>query len=404
MTPRRVAITGLGAVSGFGLNVAALWDGMREARSSIRPIHNISTEGLTNKIASEVDGFVTAEHFANKQSAMLDRVSQIAVVSAREAMAQAGLGAEDVKTLGRRIGVIYGASPGQITLDDGYKALYADQVKRLHPFSLPRIMPAGPACAISIDLGARGVCFGTASACATATHAIGLGFDMIRSGRLDVSVGGGSDASIIFGYIKCWEALRLLTPDTSRPFSRDRSGIVLGEGAASVVLESWDHAVARGATILGEMVGFGMTADAMDMVAPDAESAAAAMLAAIEDAELSPGDIGYVNAHGTGTRTNDKTEVAALRQVFGGNPPPISSLKSQVGHTLNASGGMETVATALALRHQIMPATISFREPDPECEIDCVPNEVRPASFEYAMTNSLGFGGLNAILVLRRAV
>jgi nodulation protein E len=152
------------------------------------------------------------------------------------------------------------------------------------------------------------------------------------------------------------------------------------------------------------MVGFGMTADAMDMVAPDAESAAAAMLAAIEDAELSPGDIGYVNAHGTGTRTNDKTEVAALRQVFGGNPPPISSLKSQVGHTLNASGGMETVATALALRHQIMPATISFREPDPECEIDCVPNEVRPASFEYAMTNSLGFGGLNAILVLRRAV
>jgi nodulation protein E len=399
---RRVAITGLGAVSGFGMNVSALWDGMREGRCSIREIHNISTEGLTNKIASEVDGYVQADHFTSKQSAMLDKVSQLAVVSAREAMAQAELSADDVKAAGRRIGVIHGASPGQITLDDGYRALFVDHVRRLHPFSLPRIMGAGPSAAISIDLGARGPCFGTASACSTASHAIGLGFDMIRAGRLDIALGGGADASLVFGYIKCWEALRLLSPDTARPFSRDRTGIVLGEGAATVVMEEWEHARARGATILAEVLGFGMGSDAVDMVAPDAESAAAAMLDAIHDAGLTPQDIGYVNAHGTGTRINDRTEVAALHQVFGSAVPPTSSLKSQTGHTLNASGGMETVATVLALRGQLMPPTLGFREFDPECDIDCVPNEPRPAHFEFAMSNSLGFGGLNAIIVLRR--
>jgi nodulation protein E len=399
---RRVAITGIGAVSAFGMTAAALWDGMREGRCAIREIHNIPTEGLTNKIAAEVDGYVQADHFTSKQCAMLDKVSQIAVVSAREAMAQAGLSADDVKAAGRRIGVIHGASPGQITLDEGYKALYAENVRRLHPFSLPRIMGAGPSAAISIDLGAHGPCFGTASACSTASHAIGLGFDMIRAGRLDVAVAGGADSSIVFGYVKCWEALRLLAPDAARPFSRDRTGIVLGEGAATVVMEAWDHAQARGATILAEVLGFGMASDAVDMVAPDPESAAAAMLDAIADAGLVPADIGYVNAHGTGTRINDRAEVAALHRVFGSAVPPTSSLKSQTGHTLNAAGGMETVATVLALRGQLMPATLGFREFDPECDIDCVPNAPREAHFEFAMSNSLGFGGLNAILILRR--
>ena len=403
MSPRRVVITGMGAISGFGMTTEDLWIGIRDGLSAIRPIHNISTEGLSNKIAAEVDGYVQDEHFTSKQCAMLDRVSQLAVVSARQAMAQAGLTNADVVAAGRRIGVIHGASPGQVTLDDGYRALYEQHVRRLHPFTLPRIMGAGPCAAISIDIGARGPCFGTASACATASHAIGLGMDMIRSGRLDIALGGGADASVVFGYVKCWEALRLLATDTSRPFSRDRTGIVLGEGAATIVMESLEHAQARGATILAELVGFGMTSDAVDMVAPDVASAAAAMQDAIEDAGLTTADIGYISAHGTGTRMNDRTEVAALHAVFADAVPPTSSLKSQTGHTLNAAGGMEAIATVLALQNQLMPATLGFREFDPECDIDCIANTPRPAAFEYAMSNSLGFGGLNAVLVFKRA-
>ena len=403
MTQRRVAITGVGALCGLGLDAAALWDGILAARSAIRPIHTIPTERLTVRVASEIDGFDPLAHFEPRQLAMLERVSQISVVAGREAVTQAGLSAADIDGYGYRAGVIHAASPGQITTEECYQAFYGQNLQRVHPFSLPRIMGCGPASALSIEFAAHGACFGTASACASSTHAIGLGFDMVRAGRLDVCLVGGSDASLAPGYIKCWEALRVLSPDTARPFSRDRSGLVLGEAGTVLVLEEWEHARGRGAVILAEIVGFGMTADAKDMTAPDAGSAAAAMRQAIEDGGLSASDIGYVNAHGTGTRLNDKTETAALKMVFGAAPPPTSSLKSQIGHCLNAAGGVETIATVLALRAQIMPATISYREPDPECDIDCVANAIRPARFEYALCNSFGFGGLNAVLALRRA-
>lgn len=397
---RRVAITGLGAVSGFGIGAAALWDGIASAGCAIRPISNMP-HGQVDRVGAEIAGYDPDAHFAPRGTALLDRVSQIAVVAAREAVAQAVLSRDDFAILGRRAGVIYGASPGQVTLDVGYLELYAKQARRLHPLTVPKILPAGPAAAISIEFGAHGPCFGTASACATSTHSIGLGFDMIRLGRLDVCLAGGADASIVYGYVRAWEALRLLATDTARPFSRDRTGIVLGEGAATVVLEDWDHAKARGATILAEVLGFGMTADGVDMVAPDARSAANAMQDAIDDAGLTPADIGYINAHGTATRVNDRTEVQALRYVFGATPPPTSSLKSQTGHTLNAAGGIETIATVLALQAQLLPATINYREPDPECDIDCVANTPRPAQFSYALMNSFGFGGLNAVLALR---
>jgi nodulation protein E len=400
-TKRRVAITGMGAVSGFGIGVAVLWDGIQQMRCAIRPIENIATEGLTNRIAAELTGYIESDHFDRRQSSLLDSVGQIAVVSAREAASQAALTIDDIKAMGRRAGVIYGASPGLVTLNDGFRQLQNPHA-RLHPFSVAKISAAGPACAISIDRGARGACFGIASACATATHAIGVAFDMIRAGALDICFSGGADASIVFGPMKTWEALRLLSSDTVRPFSRDRSGLVLGEGAATLILEEWTHAQSRGVPILGEVVGFGMTADAADMIAPETESVATAMRQALEDAELSPADIGYISAHGTGTRLNDKTETAALKHVFGASPPPASSLKSQVGHTLNAAGGLEAVATTLALHAQLMPATINFREPDPECDIDCVANAVRSAQFDYALSNSFGFGGLNAVLALRR--
>ena len=398
---RRVVVTGVGAVSGFGLGAAPLWQGIMNAASAVRPIAGMPS-GHIDRLAGEICGYEEDAHFARGQANMLDKVSKIAVVSARQAAVSAGLGRPEFAAAGRRAGVIYGASPGQETLDNGYLDLYGKQVRRLHPFTVPRILPAGPSAAISIEFGARGPCFGTASACATSTHAIGLGFDMIRAGRIDICAAGGADASVVYGYVRAWEALRLLANDLPRPFSRDRTGIVLGEGAATVILEDRESAVARGARILAEIHGFGMSADAIDMVAPDATSAAAAIQDAMDDAGLTAADIGYVNAHGTGTRMNDRTEVEALKLVFGSEIPPTSSLKSQLGHTLNAAGAMETVATILALQNQMLPATINYRELDPECDIDCVANIPRAARFDFALMNSLGFGGLNAVLVIGR--
>jgi nodulation protein E len=403
MSRRRVAITGIGQVSGLGMGVPAMLDGLRTARSAVRPIHNISLDRLLTKQASEIDSYDEAVHFPNRSAGMYDRVTQLTIVAGREAMAGAGLTKEDATALGFRIGVTHAASPGQVTIEESYLSFYGkDGSGRMHPFATPKVMGAGPAAGLTVEFGIHGPAFGTASACSSSNHAIGMACDMIRAGRLDVCLTGGADASLVPGYFKAWEALRVLTYDAARPFSKDRTGIVLGEAATVLVLEEWDHARARGATILAELLGWGTTSDAGNMTAPDADYAAAAMRLAIEDAGLTPADIGYINAHGTGTRLNDKTETAAMKQVFGGNVPPVSSLKSQTGHTLNASGGMETIACVLALREQLMPATINFREPDPECDIDCIPNQPRAATFEYAMNDSFGFGGLNAVLVLRR--
>ena len=289
--------------------------------------------------------------------------------------------------------------------DSSYKALYGENAKRLHPMTVPRIMPNAPASHISMEFGLRGPCFATASACASSSHAIGLAFQMIRSGMMDLAVTGGSDASIVVGFMKAWDALRVLSPDGCRPFSKDRGGLVIGEGAAILVLEEWDRARARGAEIHGEIVGFGMSADAGELTAPDADGAARAMQAALDDAGLSPAAVEYVNAHGTGTRLNDKTEVLALRKVFGTHLDrlPVSSTKSMHGHCLNAGGAVEAAITCLALRHGVLPPTIGFREPDPDCAVDCVPNASRAASIEVAMSNSFAFGGINAVLLMRRA-
>jgi nodulation protein E len=254
-----------------------------------------------------------------------------------------------------------------------------------------------------MEFGLRGPCFAIASACASATHAIGLAFQMIRSGQMDLAVTGGADAPISVGYMKAWESLRVLSADGCRPFSADRSGLVLGEGAGVLVLEDFATAKARGATIHAELLGFGMGADAGDLIAPDAAGAAAAMQAALDDADLAPADIGYINAHGTGTKLNDRTEVAAIRAVFGASPPPVSSTKSMIGHCLCGGGGLEAIATVLALRDGILPPTMGFRRADPECDIDCIPNMARPAHVTAALSNSFAFGGLNAVLAIGRA-
>jgi len=397
---RRVAVTGLGAICAVGGDVPATWSALLAGQSGIGPIAGIATNRLSASIAAEIAGFDGAAHFDSRRLPLLDRSAQFALVAAREAMRQADLAPDPVQAARR--GAIMAATIGQSSLDAGYLALYGEGASRVHPFTVPRVMPNAPASHLSIEFGLRGPCYAVASACASGNHAIALAADTIRAGRAEVILAGGADASIVVGVLKCWEALRVLSTDTCRPFSRDRSGLVLGEGAAVLVLEDWDHAQRRGATILAEVAGSGMSADAADITAPDIGGASAAMQGALDDAGLDAAEIGYVNAHGTGTRLNDRIESAALRRVFG-RPPPISSSKSMIGHCLSAGGALEAVATIMALRDGVLPPTAGFRETDPECEVDCVPNVARAVPIQAALSNSFAFGGLNAVLAFRKA-
>ena len=398
---RRVAITGLGAISAIGHDIPTIWSGILRGNCGIAPITAIPTERLAVKIAAEVKDFDPARHFDARRLAMLDRVSQLALVAAREAMP----GLDACNWAAERTGVVIGASLGQQTLDAAYESFHQEQAKRLHPMTVPRSMPSAAASQVSMEFGVRGPCFAIASACASSGHAVGLAFHMVRAGMLDLAITGGSDASIQVGFLKAWESLRVLSPDACRPFSMDRSGLVIGEGAAVLLLEPLDSARARGAVIHAEVVGFGMSADAADLTAPRAAGAAQAMRAALDDAGLPAESVDYVNAHGTGTRLNDKTEVEALGMVFGDHLArmPVTSSKSMFGHCLNAGGALELAVTALALREGVLPPTVGYRAADPDCAIDCVPNQSRPAVLNVAMSNSFAFGGLNATLVLARA-
>ena len=397
---RRVVVTGMGALCATGHDVPSFLTSVRAGWSGIAPISNIPTERLSARIAAEIHGFDPAAHFPAKQLPLLDRVAQLAVVAGREAIGQAGLRREEVVDAA----VILGAGIGLETFDSAYEQLYGRGAPRVHPFTVPRIMPNGAASHVSMAFGTQGPCFAVASACAAANHAIGQAAHMIRSGMVEIAITGGSDASITVGFMKGWEALRVLAPDTCRPFSRDRAGLVIGEGAGILVLESEAHAAARGAAPLMEIAGFGMSSDGVDITAPDIGGTTRAMRAALADAGCAPEQVGYVNAHGTGTRLNDRTEVAALHRVFGAALAsiPVSSTKSMIGHCMTAGGALELIATSLALRDGILPPTAGFTEPDPDCDVDCVPNAARAAAVSVAMSNGFAFGGLNAVLVARR--
>ena len=289
-------------------------------------------------------------------------------------------------------------------ITDNFRRIYRDNASRVFPLTIPKLMVNAPASQISMHCGLRGPAFAVASACASATHAIGQAFHMIRAGQVTCAVTGGTEACITFGTLRGWEAMRVMAPDACRPFSRDRAGMVLGEGAAIVVIESLDHARNRGAEILGEIVGFGMSADARDLTSPDQGGMARALEGTLADARLAPGDIQYINAHGTGTAANDVTETRALRQVFGAHAEKvaISSTKSMVGHALGAAGALELVATIMAVREGVAPPTIGYLGPDPDCDLDYVPNEARPMRIDAALSNSFAFGGLNAVLAVRK--
>jgi nodulation protein E len=399
----RVVVTGWGVVSSIGQTAPSYWTNLRAGVCGIAEASLVPPEQLNCKAVAEVKGFDPRLYFDDRQTAMLDRVAQFAVVAAREAIAQAGI--SFTNGLSERTATIIGTGAGgQSTQDENYRRLYGEGAKRLHPLTIPKLMVNAPASQVSMHCGLRGPAFAVASACASATHAIGLAFQQVRSGAVPCAVTGGAEASITLGTMKGWEAMRITAPDTCRPFSRDRKGLVIGEGAAVVVLETLEHAQARGAPVLGEIVGFGMSSDAGDLTSPDEGGMVRAIEAALSDAEFVPADIQYVNAHGTGTATNDEVETKALRRAFGRQTERlvISSNKSMVGHALGAAGALELVATLMSMREGIVLPTINYLGPDPACDIDCVPNEARRMDVGAALSNSFAFGGLNAVLAVRR--
>lgn len=401
----RVVVTGCGVVSPIGQTTSSYWQNLKAGVSGIgAPTLIPAPDQINQKAVAEVREFKAADHFEERQISTLDRVSQFAVVAAREAIAQSGLTFDG--ELSERTAAILGTGAGGMqTQDDSFKRLYRDNMTRVFPLTIPKLMVNAPASQVSMHCGLRGPSFAVASACASATHAIGLAYQMVKSGMADCAVTGGTEACITLGTMRSWEAMRVMAPDTCRPFSRDRKGMVIGEGAAMVVLESFDHARRRGAQILGEIAGFGMSADAKDLTAPDQGGMARAMQGALKDAQLAAEDIQYVNAHGTGTLANDVTETAALKAVFGSHARKlaISSTKSMVAHALGAAGALEFVAMLLAIRDREVPPTISYLGPDPACDLDYVPNEARQLPITAAMSNSFAFGGLNAVLVAKAA-
>jgi nodulation protein E len=398
----RVVITGLGVVSAVGQSTRDYWDSLVAGRSGFTKATLGTTPQATDKLVGEVKNFDPAAHFDRSQLLLLDRVSQFAVVAAREAVKQSGIDLQG--ELAERTAAIIGTgSGGHTTVDDNFHRLYAEKAARLHPLTIPKAMISAPPSQVSLHLGIKGPAFAISSACASSTHAVGVAFHMVRSGSVNCAVTGGTEASITFGAMKGWEAMRIMSSDTCRPFSKDRKGMVIGEGAAVLVLETLEHAQARGADVLAEIVGFGMSADAKDLTAPDPAGMARAITGALTDAKLTPDQIGYVNAHGTGTMANDLAETAALHLSFGAHAGKlaVSSTKSVVGHGLGAAGAMEFVAAIMAIRDGVAPPTMNYLGPDDGCDLDYVPNEARRMKVGAAISNSFAFGGLNAVLAAR---
>jgi nodulation protein E len=402
MGARRVAITGLGIVSPLGLDLAETWAGLQEGRCAIQPIKGADCSTLRFQNGAEVRDFDATKHFPGGKDAYYDRFAQFCVVAAREAFRDAGV--ELTAELRERSAIVCGSAVGgQSSIEKGFEDLYVLGRGRVHPLTIPKTMANAGASHVSMDLGLSGPTFTVATACSSANHAMGQAFRMVRNGEVDLAVTGGSEAIFTIGMLKAWEAMRVISPDTCRPFSKDRRGMVLGEGGAMLILEPMESARARGAKIYAEICGFGMTSDAHHLTQPTVSGPSRAMRGALREAGLAPETIGYINAHGTGTPGNDPVESSAIREVFGAHADKIgvSSTKSMHGHALGAAGALEAIATVLALHHGVLPPTANYNEPDPECDLDYIPNKARTARVEAALSNSFAFGGLNAVLAFR---
>jgi nodulation protein E len=404
MASRRVAITGLGIISPLGLNLEENWKSLSEGRPAIGPIKGADCSTLRFKNGAEVTGYDPVKHFEGGKDAYIDRFAQFSVVAAREAMRNSGL--ELTQEMRERSAIVCGSAVGgQAAIESGFEDLWVQGRGRVHPLTIPKTMANAGASHIAMDLGMSGPTYTVSTACSSANHAIGQAFRLVRDGEADVAMTGGSEAMFTIGMLKAWEAMRVIAPDTCRPFSKDRRGMILGEGGAMMVLEPMDAAKARGAKIFAEICGFGMTADAHHLTQPAVHGPARAMRGALREAGLEPEAIGYINAHGTGTPGNDPVESSAIREVFGAHADKIgvSSTKSMHGHALGAAGALEAIATILALYHGVLPPTANFNERDPECDLDYIPNQPRALRVEAALSNSFAFGGLNAVVAFRAA-
>jgi nodulation protein E len=401
---RRVAVTGIGVISALGPNRESFWRSLAAGESGIRPMELIPPGTVRFPNAAEARDYRLADHFDEKEVTFLDRFAQFAAVAAREALLDARI--EWTPELREQTAIVTGSSTGgQTSEDESFRDYYERKQSRFSPFTIPKAMANAGASRISFEHGVTGPVYTVSTACSSSNHAIGQAFWMVRSGAVELAIAGGSEAPFSPGILKAWEGMRVVSPDVCRPFSLDRKGLILGEGAGMLVLEPLDRAQSRGAKIYGEIAGFGMSSDAHHLTQPLPEGAARAIRAALRDANIATEAVGYINAHGTGTLANDPTETEAIRAVFGAHASTlmVSSTKSMHGHALGAAGALEAAATLLALSRKIIPPTANFLAPDPACDLDVVPNIARAAEVEWALSNSFAFGGLNAVLAFRRS-
>lgn len=400
----RVVITGAGTINALGRDVASTQAAMAEGVCGISALNMRDVERLSVTIGSQIHSYNEADHFNRQQIALYDRFTQFTLLAAREAIAQSGL--VFTGELADQAGVILGTSGGGLTTqDENYRTVYEDGKNRVHPFIVPKLMNNAATAHVSIEHNLRGPSFTVATACASSNHAMGQAFAMIRGGSAKAMITGGSEAMLCFGGIKAWEGLRVMSKDGCRPFCATRNGMVQGEGAGVFVFEEFEHAKARGAEILAEVIGFSMSSDASDIVMPSKAGAARAIVGALRDAQIDRSEVGYINAHGTGTAANDKTECAAVAEVFGPHADQLmmSSTKSMHGHLIGGTGAVELLACLMALKEGVIAPTINYQETDPECAFDVVPNVARDAKVDVALSNAFAFGGLNAVIALRRA-
>ena len=410
-TSNRVVVTGMGLLTPIGNTVEENWQAILAGRSGIGPITRFDPGPYATRFAGEIKNFDVSRFLDSKEVRRNDRYVHYAVAAADEALADAALEPSTLPL--ERTGIIIGSGMGGLeSFEHNVRALFERGPRRVSPYFVPLVIANIASGVLSIRYGTRGPNYATVSACATGAHAIGDGFDLIRMGRADVMVVGGAEAALTEIGLAGFNAARALStrndaPEkASRPFDAERDGFVMAEGAGVLILESLEHARARGARIRAELLGIGMSSDAFHITAPpkDGAGAALALRSLLKEAGLQPGDVGYVNAHATSTPPGDVAEVAAIKAVFGdhANNLPVSSTKSITGHLLGAAGAVEAAYTVLALSHQILPPTINYEHPDPDCDVDCVPNEPRPATFRVAISNAFGFGGTNAAVAFQR--
>lgn len=394
-----VAVTGAGIVSSCGVNLADFWTAVEAGKPNVTARELPSGKMMT--IGSVRDDSYLAT-IPLPKSAPLDRSCGFAVAAAVEACADAGLALPLVNP--ERVAVVLGnGAGGHTSMEEQYKRLYVEGKSRSHPTTVVRGMVSASASWVSLALKAQGPTFVTSSACASSTHAIGMALALLRSGQADVAITGGTEACLTDGTLLAWEAMRVVSAGVCRPFAKGRDGLLISEGAGIIVLETVAHAKARGRDTSIRLAGFASNADAQDMLAPNMAGMTRSMQAALADAKVDANRISYVNAHGTATYANDIAETAAMKAVFGASCPPVSSTKSVHGHALGGSGGLEAVATVLAMRKGIMPPTANYDEPDPQCDLDYIPNHSRTADIQAALFNSFAFGGLNSSLVFSKA-